>query len=833
MADLIGFLFQIINSSTQGQSSKSLSKSQLCRIGADLYLSTKNKILLHHILSPIIHPGIENTKTSKSLRALTNKNFYSSSLAFIQQNLTNGVTSLPQVSEFLAASTPKRTSAKKLSSKWILLLKIVSGLMMAGLSTTIMYKIYQQVKLTREFIESAEDQYHEISKNSKSDISKMKSNIVWTPKSVNIESLSMMKQFQKIINILVLFGSEFGFSKQVATKLCEQVVEKLNQLQSSSILYVPRLLDMKYFKTIDWNNETCVISVCSTYGEGVPPNSAVSFFEHLQTMNQHEIATDNKLFYSVLALGDKSYTHFCRAGKNLDYLFENKFLNGTRLLERVDVDRDDWRVINKWISNLLTRLQEESLNFHSMDSDNFVDYLQQDSAQLTMEAAKSNTSFDRTNPFYASIIEKRPLCYDISDENDIRECIHFCLDLSSSIIPAPTTSEKSQSAQQLLQYSPGDSLGVLPENDHYLVDILTKYLGLFFMSEHSVSNIPLVKTPSNYYPPNEKSSNVEHDLSGMPEYITLKDALTRFYDLKTVDVAFIKLLLEKQNFQPDFQYVKTKLERILQDETTCATYLQDRWLQDVLEECLVPLLLEREKKQWTKLNDISIQDVLDHLKLLLPRYYSISSSSRLTKNENASITVSIVTYKTTNNKTRHGVATHFLKRAIQIPIFISENRGFKLPQDSTVPIIMVGPGTGIAPFKGFIEERLFTKATGRNLLFFGCRDRNKDFLYRTELETWSKQGDIELYTAFSRENPSKKVYVQDLLMEHSLTIYELITRDNAYFYICGDGSSMCPSVVATLRNIFLKHDPQCKSIEDAFHQVEKLESERRLCKDVW
>ncbi|KAG2373175.1 hypothetical protein C9374_012777 [Naegleria lovaniensis] len=836
MADLLEFLLHIINSSTKGQSSNSLAKSQLCS-SYDLLSFASHKVLIKNIFPQTI---LLNTKPSQPRAASKNKNYSSSLFTFIQHNLTNGVASLSQAAELVndvsssQSSSQSRTRKRiQSSSKWILLLKLVSGLLVAGLSTTVIYKIYQQVKLTREFIESsAED--HEISKNSKSEISLMKPKIVWTPKTVNIESLSMMKQQnqlhdRKVVNILVLFGTEFGFSKQVATKVCEMIVDKLNRLQTSSFLYVPRLLDVKYFKIIDWSKETCVITVCSTYGEGVPPNSALSFFEHLQAMKQHEIVTSNKLFYSVLALGDKSYSHFCRAGKTLDSLFESKFLNGIRLLERVDVDRDDWRVINKWISNLLTRLQEENLMFNA---DEFIDYLQQDSVKLP-EATESN--FDRTNPFYATIIEKRQLCNDTSDQNDIRECIHFCLDLSSSIIPAPTTSEKSQSAQQLLKYLPGDALGVLPENDPHLVDILVKYLGLYFTSEHSVSNVPLVKTPSNYYSPNDKSKidiAEEHILSAMPEYITLKDALTRFYDLKNVNIALIRLLWEKQNFT-GLECVKSKLECILQDESVCAHYLQERWLQDVLEDYLVPLIFDRENKQWSKLNTVSIQDVLEHLKLLLPRYYSISSSSSLTSNETASVTVSIVSYKSANNKTRHGVATHFLKRANQIPVFISPNTTFKLPQDTRVPIIMVGPGTGIAPFKGFIEERLFTKSTGRNLLFYGCRDRNKDFLYRKELEKWSEQGDIELYVAFSRENPSKKVYVQDLLLEHSLSIYELLTRDNAYFYICGDGSSMCPSVLTTLRSIFLNYHPQCKSIEDASHQVELLESERRLCKDVW
>jgi len=144
---------------------------------------------------------------------------------------------------------------------------------------------------------------------------------------------------------------------------------------------------------------------------------------------------------------------------------------------------------------------------------------------------------------------------------------------------------------------------------------------------------------------------------------------------------------------------------------------------------------------------------------------------------------------------------------------------------------MVGPGTGLAPFMGFIQERITTQASGRNILFFGCRNQEKDYLYQKELETWNDSGAIELHTAFSRQDPKRKVYVQDLLSENSTTIYELLSKQKAHFYICGDGTSMCSGVLNTLKNIFVKEGGMDET--KALQCLEGLEKEKRLSKDVW
>jgi cytochrome P450/NADPH-cytochrome P450 reductase len=228
---------------------------------------------------------------------------------------------------------------------------------------------------------------------------------------------------------------------------------------------------------------------------------------------------------------------------------------------------------------------------------------------------------------------------------------------------------------------------------------------------------------------------------------------------------------------------------------------------------------------------------LEMLPLMVPRYYSISSSP-LADEGRCSITVAVVEGPARSGRgTYQGVCSTFLRRQAEgsvVHAFVKETTaGFRLPEDPWRPIVMIGPGTGLAPFRGFLRERAALKAQGKELgeaiLFFGCRHRGQDYLYADELEGYAAQGLTQLYVACSRMD-GKKTYVQDLMKEHWGEVWKLLDA-GAKVYVCGDGSKMEPDVRRTLGEMYRK---QTRTDEaGAERWLADLTSQNRYVLDVW
>ena len=219
------------------------------------------------------------------------------------------------------------------------------------------------------------------------------------------------------------------------------------------------------------------------------------------------------------------------------------------------------------------------------------------------------------------------------------------------------------------------------------------------------------------------------------------------------------------------------------------------------------------------------------LKKLQPRLYSISSSPKAHPGE-VHLTVGAVRYDS-HGRVRKGVCSTFLAdRATDapVPVFVQPSHGFKLPTDTSVPIIMVGPGTGIAPFRAFLQERRATNAPGKNWLFFGDQKRASDFLYREQLEAWLADGHLtRLDLAFSRDQ-SEKLYVQQRMIEAGAELWTWL-QAGAHFYVCGDASRMAKDVDAALHKVV--ETVGGKSAEEAKAYVAKLKSDKRYQRDVY
>jgi len=226
------------------------------------------------------------------------------------------------------------------------------------------------------------------------------------------------------------------------------------------------------------------------------------------------------------------------------------------------------------------------------------------------------------------------------------------------------------------------------------------------------------------------------------------------------------------------------------------------------------------------------QQLFNVLQRLTPRMYSIASSQAMHQ-DNVQTTVRVIRYDS-HGRSRQGVASgHLGDRAgvgETMPIFLHSNANFRLPEDNSAPVIMIGPGTGIAPFRAFLEERQATGAPGDNWLFFGEQREKMDFLYKDQLQGMVKDGVLKrLDTAFSRDQHNK-VYVQDKMQEQAAELFQWLER-GAYFYVCGDATRMAKDVETALLDVIAKGSNG--TLEHAAEYLATMKKQKRYQRDVY
>ena len=228
----------------------------------------------------------------------------------------------------------------------------------------------------------------------------------------------------------------------------------------------------------------------------------------------------------------------------------------------------------------------------------------------------------------------------------------------------------------------------------------------------------------------------------------------------------------------------------------------------------------------------SLQDLVAAFSPLLPRFYSVASSL-LVHPQEAHLTVTVSTYHH-QGELRYGVASHFLTHLAEIektpiPCYVQSTPHFTLPHDHSIPLIMVGPGTGVAPFRGFLQERILQQTTGKHWLFFGERHRNYDFFYEDFWVHLVRQDKLSLDLAFSRDQ-TDKVYVQHKLYEKGPEVWQWL-QEGAHFYVCGEADPMAKDVESTLLRIC--QDFGSLTHPEAQHYIKQLRSQKRYLTDVY
>ncbi|APG50989.1 NADPH-dependent assimilatory sulfite reductase flavoprotein subunit [Providencia stuartii] len=332
-----------------------------------------------------------------------------------------------------------------------------------------------------------------------------------------------------------------------------------------------------------------------------------------------------------------------------------------------------------------------------------------------------------------------------------------------------------------LRYQPGDALGVWFDNDPALVEEL---IGLLWLTG------------------DEKVQVAEQSY-------TLRDALTHHLELTQNS----PLIVEKYaNLSKD-----ETLLGLISDKQALLHYAQNTPIVDMVRQAAA---------------QPTAQEFVELLRPLTPRLYSIASSQAETEDE-VHITVGVVRYDI-DGRARTGGASGFLadrlKEGDELRIFIEHNDNFRLPADSTKPVIMIGPGTGIAPFRAFMQQRDNEEATGKNWLFFGNPHFVEDFLYQVEWQRYVKEGLLtNISLAWSREQ-AQKVYVQDKLREQGEEVWHWI-EEGAHIYVCGDANHMARDVEQALLEIISQYGNMDSESADEF--LSELRVERRYQRDVY
>lgn len=334
------------------------------------------------------------------------------------------------------------------------------------------------------------------------------------------------------------------------------------------------------------------------------------------------------------------------------------------------------------------------------------------------------------------------------------------------------------------EYEVGDCLVVLPQNDPALVELLISTLG---------------------WDPGDQIQ-----ISEDGDTISLEEALTSYFEITKLTRPLL------QNAAAYFD--NEALEDKVQDSEWIQNYIEGRDFIDLLND-FPPEELEPE-------------DLYQILRKLPPREYSISSSYQSLPDE-VHITVGAVRYNT-HGRDRSGVCSVQFAERIQpgdtVPIYLKRNPNFKFPKDGDTPVIMIGPGTGIAPFRAHMQEREEYGYKGNTWLFFGDQHFTTDFLYQTEWQEWLKDGVLEkMNVAFSRDT-DQKVYVQHRIAEHSKEFNEWLEK-GASIYICGDEKNMAKDVHQAIRNVLVKE--QNLTEEDAESYLKQMKKDKRYQRDVY
>ena len=516
-----------------------------------------------------------------------------------------------------------------------------------------------------------------------------------------------------INRITIAYGTETGNSKKLASDFAAKAKKKgINA----------KLVGLEQYRLNDLSKEEYFFTVISTQGDGEPPAAAKKFYDHI---HQNELKLE-KLKYGVLALGDTSYPLFCKAGEDVDQQLQKA--GGQRIVSLEKCDTDYESQATGWFDNILQQLSTST------------------GAPATGAAPAVVARTTGKKVYTGTILNN----INLNDRGSSKQTHHL------------------EIVAEGVDYQPGDSLGLVPENPALVVDAILGLTGV----------------------------DADRKLSVRQEELSIGHLLR-----KKLNIVYL----------PE-RVVKKYAAIVQQDIPETRIGLLD----------LLKIYPVRDAAQF--------HEVMAILEPTAPRLYSISSSPEAHGGE-IHLTVAKDRFSV-NGEIKHGLCSDQLSQLAPdqtFEFYIHKNSQFRLPVPDK-DVIMIGPGTGVAPFRSFLAERDSTGASGRNWLFFGDQHFTTDFLYQTELQNWLQTGVLtRLNTAFSRDQ-AEKVYVQHKMQRESAELFRWLEA-GAYVYVCGAKEPMSVDVEMALLHIIQKEGK--KPLAQAEAYLDELKESGRYVKDVY
>ena len=572
------------------------------------------------------------------------------------------------------------------------------------------------------------------------------------------------------------------------------------------------------------------IVLAATYGEGEPTDNATSLVHAMEAILQGDAEEEKTeintqplsgLEYAVFGLGNTEYEIFNAMGKFFDASMEK--LGGSRILPvGLGDDSDDLEAdFEKWKETMWTTLKKKYVKEGAMvaasatkdtavlpDCQYSIDWQPHLSASDSIQADNNRaaTPLDKVHGssknYFAAVDCPVTTVRELRSQADGGSTVHVEIDISNA------------SNSNLKDYMTADNLGVLPVNSSAVVESVAASLGYDLNAVFSLSE-------------GTNRDGEVHQWHGLPfpTPITVRECLTRYLDLTAAprrsDLKLLSsyarqavdrkalLRLSSKEGKPEYK------EKIVEARVGLAQLLQ-----------LCP----------------SIEIPLEHLignvcRLTLPRFYTIASCPKVHSNS-IHLTVAVTKEQRSDGSFFEGVcSTHIANASSKsLRVFVRPST-FRLPSSLDIPVLMIGPGTGIAPMRALIQDRKHQfevegqTANMTNVLYFGCKKEELDYIYRDELEAYHQEGTLkDLHVAFSRQNPNQKEYVQHLLKQNGASTYSLLENEGAYVFVCG-GVKMGHDVTETLKEILVSEGSL--SEEQAADYLSKMSSQGRFVQELW